>query len=176
MSLKIEAGKYYRTRYGRKVGPMVCRRDALREDIGRWCVKLGDGECWSDSGKANSGYDLIAEWRDQPTQTVTTNGRHYDLTKLETPFGLLPRPVKEALKAWPHGFEIYNSDETGSRGAWVNAPHTIWDWDVIRANPAPKETRVKCYRSAPVVPFDEYGTCIKNPDGSINWDTWEPEV
>ena len=171
MSLKIEAGKYYRTRDGRKVGPMVCRRDALSEDIGRWCVKLGDGECWSDSGKANSGYDLIAEWRDQPAHIITHNGRVYDLTALETPFGLLPKPVKEALQAWPYGVERYID------GEWIGFGASVW-WKstTYRAKPAPAETRVTCLRYTPCVDVTwQKGTCIKR-DGEILWDTWEPEA
>lgn len=30
-----------------------------------------------------------------------------DLTKITTPFGLLDKETQDALKAWPHGIEIY---------------------------------------------------------------------
>ena len=107
---------------------------------------------------------------DQPAHIITHEGRQYDLTALETPFGLLPEPVQEALKAWPHGWVHY----CGSQG-WQSLPHytRIRAPRVYRAVPAPAETRVRCYRSAPAVPFNEYGTCIKNPDGSIDWASWE---
>ena len=113
--------------------------------------------------------DLIAEWKDQPERTVTTNGRHYDLTKLETPFGLLPKPVQKALKAWPHGVERYID------GEWIGfGASFFWRSTTYRAKPAPKETRVECYRGEQGV-IHEYGTCIKR-NGEILWSTWEPEA
>lgn len=67
-SLKIEAGRYYRTRDGRKVGPM---------ESDNW----GDGYPWTDGDRwySSSGawvhdeeseHDLIAEWQDEPTAPV----------------------------------------------------------------------------------------------------------
>ena len=105
----------------------------------------------------------------QPTQTVTTNGRHYDLTALETPFGMLPKPVQEALKAWPHGWERYID------GEWIGFGASVW-WKstTYRAKPAPVDERVKCYRGAPGAA--EHGTCIRRADGTIDWSTWEPEA
>ncbi|MBD7990707.1 hypothetical protein H9643_07975 [Ochrobactrum sp. Sa2BUA5] len=70
VSLKIEAGKYYRTRDGRKVGPVTDRG-------GYYCANEmhynSDGECglegrhhpdqdWRDK------HDLIAEWIDEPVK------------------------------------------------------------------------------------------------------------
>jgi hypothetical protein len=37
----------------------------------------------------------------------SSNGRTYDLTALETPFGLLPEDVQKALKDWTHGWEFW---------------------------------------------------------------------
>ena len=105
---------------------------------------------------------------DQPTRTVTTNGRHYDLTALETPFGLLPEPVQEALKSCPHGTVWYDGIW---RAAGGRSPLKAF---VHRAVLAPKETRVDCYRGE-IGDFEKRGTCIKRPDGSIDWATWEPE-
>ena len=177
-ALQIKAGKYYRTRDGRKVGPM--ERDEV--DGKDWRKKDDSAHLWHDDGSRwldDFDSDLIAEWQDdQPAHIITHEGREYDLTALETPFGLLPEPVREALRAWPHGFEIYNSDETGSRGAWANAPCTIWDWHTVRAKPAPTETRIVCYRGGRGVNYEygkakEHGTCIKRPDGSLDWASWE---
>ena len=42
----------------------------------------------------------------------------------------------------------------------------------VRARPAPVETRVQCYRGEQGVSRD-HGTCIKRPDGSIDWQSWE---
>ena len=105
----------------------------------------------------------------QTAHIVTNEGRDYDLTALETPFGLLPDSVQEALRAWPHGVEMMTYkgqmveydpiNMKGKRGA-------VW-----RAVPAPTETRVQCYRGE-YYKAKEHGTCIKNPDGSIDWQSW----
>ena len=75
--MKIEAGKYYRTRDGRKVGPMV-------EECPRWSdwpfdVRNEDGDrtisvcLWKDDGTCDEGsrYDLVAEWTDTPSAPST---------------------------------------------------------------------------------------------------------
>ena len=171
-ALKIEAGKYYRTSGGHRVGPMK----PSGHPKWPWIVVEGDGNSWRNDG-SEIGYtgfgDLIAEWHgDQPAHIITHEGRTYDLTALETPFGLLPNPVREALQAWPHGLEIYNCDETGRVGAWVNVGFRFYDWHTVRAKPAPAEIRIQCYRGGRGVNY-EYGTCIKNPDGSIDWASWK---
>lgn len=78
-SLTIEAGKYYRTRDGRKVGPME------KWHLGGWHADRApvplNGGLWNDSGTAwfdnsNDSPALIAEWVDEtvvatePTQPV----------------------------------------------------------------------------------------------------------
>ena len=104
----------------------------------------------------------------QPAHIVTHNGREYDLTKLETPFGLLPKSVQEALQAWPHGWEVYDH-------GWWEA-FKLWDTSqAYRATPAPAPVRVRCSRRADDMPID-YGTCIKRPDGSIDWDSWRADA
>ena len=169
--LQIEAGKYYRTRDGRKVGPMVFDSDTITEYV--WDDKAtsrsydSSGRQYGDS--LQSDWDLIAEWRDdQPAHIITHEGREYDLTTLETPFGLLPEPVQEALQAWPHGVYWYH-------GARVWQKHSRPEWSqtqTYRATPAPTETRVQCYRGE-YYKRKEHGTCIKRPDGSIDWASWE---
>lgn len=77
MALKIEAGKYYRTRDGRKVGPMV--RPAKPDEY-PWHGTGPLGNCiWyrSEGGKFHgpimqNALDLIAEWTDEPTGPVRT--------------------------------------------------------------------------------------------------------
>jgi hypothetical protein len=66
---------------------------------------------------------------------TSANGRTYDLTALETPFGLLPEDVQEALRAWPHGWAYYTTC-----AGWENTyPH--WGkCQTYRARPAPKVT------------------------------------
>lgn len=194
MTLQIEAGKYYRTRDGRKVGPMVC---VIGPDYGFDTDDRQEGGFrWYNDGRTCSAHktprDIIAEWRDDhatadaasaansatvstPAHIITHEGRIYDLTALETPFGLLPPPVQRALREWPHGLEIYNCDATGKRGAWFDMPVKVWDWHTVRAKPAPDEVRVTCrrYGLPSNFPF-ETGTCIVGPDGKPDWTTWEP--
>lgn len=75
MTLKIEAGKYYRTRDGRKVGPMVCGIDKNATEY-PWTDK-GENHRgrWSDFGEDGETYlmgptdgDIIAEWTDEPAR------------------------------------------------------------------------------------------------------------
>ena len=169
--LKLEAGKYYRTRDGRKVGPMAEERP--RWSSWPWDVKNGQGNLetmlWKDDGTADEtpDADLIAEWQDdQPAPIITHKGREYDLTALETPFGLLPETVQDALKAWPHGLEYWVGCDK-----WHETEDTNGATLVHRAKPAPADERVMCYRGCSV---HEVGTCTKRPDGSIDWATWEP--
>lgn len=64
-TLAIEAGKFYKTRDGRKVGPLKFwngRDDGL-------CEEVGDGRYWSFDGVGHNkatGEDLIAEWVEDP--------------------------------------------------------------------------------------------------------------
>ena len=83
MTLKIEAGKFYRTRDGRKVGPMnvppswggwirSIYADCLK-DYADCLEEDGDYEGWTESGsygfqEPNDPLDLIAEW----TETADT--------------------------------------------------------------------------------------------------------
>lgn len=65
--MQIEAGKFYRTRDGRKVGPM---RDNCNT-VFKW--RSGE-QTWTDEGSFNHGWeannDLIAEWTDEPDETT----------------------------------------------------------------------------------------------------------
>lgn len=69
--LQLEAGKYYRTRDGRKVGPATQRDGCAAMYLEcRWVI---DGVLYQDDGTfADGGYsanDLIAEWVDEPKST-----------------------------------------------------------------------------------------------------------
>ncbi|MBJ6135042.1 hypothetical protein JAU75_19555 [Ochrobactrum sp. Q0168] len=65
-SLNIETGKFYRTRDGRKVGPMKRYNDGWLNESD------GHGRMWRDDGlryyeeSRGDGSDLIAEWVDEP--------------------------------------------------------------------------------------------------------------
>lgn len=72
-ALTIQAGRYYRTRDGRKVGPMRETLYGQWVDTKRTITSYG----WSDNGTfiagATSRLDLIAEWVDEPTPAKPAN-------------------------------------------------------------------------------------------------------
>jgi hypothetical protein len=129
--LKIEKGKFYRTRDGRKVGPM---RDFW--DSG-FFVKHGDGQVWERDGSTRAickmpvGLEIVAEWTDEP---------EIDLTAITTPFGLLPEEVQRALQQCRHAIEYWCWSEgwvgLSSEPSWV--PYTVY-----RAKPQPPKPVVK---------------------------------
>ena len=64
----------------------------------------------------------------------STDGQTYDRTTNRIPFGLLPKDVQEAMKAWPHGWEMY-----GDYGPRWNGVTPAWRSNAIyRAISAPK--------------------------------------
>lgn len=67
-TLTIEAGKFYKTRDGRKVGPMEeWREGAFRE-------AEGDGRFWHKDGEGQvraNGEDIVSEWVDEPVVPAT---------------------------------------------------------------------------------------------------------
>lgn len=82
-SFTIEAGKFYRTRDGRKVGPMRHSNRASFEEgaNGESYPYYADGYTYTDAGrchwnpKEDHRSDLVAEWVDEPAvaPTATTN-------------------------------------------------------------------------------------------------------
>jgi plastocyanin len=76
--MKIEAGKFYKMRDGRKVGPMNVPPKAARWSSVVKYDTVVDGEYrgWCDGGCYSTGFlendlDLIAEWTDEPAQPET---------------------------------------------------------------------------------------------------------
>jgi hypothetical protein len=64
----------------------------------------------------------------------STDGQTYDLTTNRIAFGLLPKNVQEAMKAWPHGWEMYDDYV-----AWGNRVTPAWRrGGTYRAIPAPE--------------------------------------
>jgi len=67
--MKIEAGKYYRTRDGRKVGSMAYMPEGRHFEF-PWVDP--EGNAWKANGQfslfddGESVHDLIAEWTDEP--------------------------------------------------------------------------------------------------------------
>ena len=130
--MKIEAGRYYRTRDGQKVGPIEHSRESgtfvwreKRKTCGRW---NDDGLDGFDTGPVNP-EDLIAEWRDEP-----------DLTAITTPYGLLDRKTREALKAHGGPYEFCNNVTDWE---WTDVvPPSLWrNGNVYRVKPAPPKPR-----------------------------------
>ena len=132
------------------------------EEDDHWISAISTKHAWTLISRANP---------DQLAHIIAHEGREYDLTALETPFGLLPEPVQAALKAWPYGVCWYH-------GARFWQKHVRPEWaqtQTYRAVPAPAETRVECYRGE-YSKVKEHGTCIKRHDGSIDWQSWEPDA
>lgn len=72
--LKIEAGKFYRTRDGQKVGPAKYQDDASgqkRNWLVSGCAYRSDGTPY-DTGGYNWPLDLVALWADEPASPVRT--------------------------------------------------------------------------------------------------------
>jgi hypothetical protein len=62
------------------------------------------------------------------------DGQTYDLTTNRIVFGLLPKDVQEAMKAWPHGWKIF-----GGFGLFEDWPDSAWYLtSTYRAIPAPE--------------------------------------
>lgn len=70
--MQIEVGKYYRTRDGRKVGPIRQYEDDTEFfDIHDIAGTTESGWIWDETGielGKNRDIDLIAEWTDEPAQ------------------------------------------------------------------------------------------------------------
>ncbi|MBB4235088.1 hypothetical protein [Rhizobium esperanzae] len=75
--LTIEAGKFYKTRDGRKVGPAFVRGDiATFGELGNW-----QSAVWADSGRQSSRSnttselpnDIISEWIDEPVVSASND-------------------------------------------------------------------------------------------------------
>lgn len=73
--MKIEAGKYYKTRDGRKVGPM---REIDRELTDYpWTDQVEEMPMqryndWGEEVGEPSSHDLISEWQDEATSPIRT--------------------------------------------------------------------------------------------------------
>ena len=179
-ALQIEAGKYYRTRDGRKVGPMLEWRADVKRPFEVDSAAYGTDlftSFWTREGASDEGTqaDLIAEWNDdQPAHIITHEGRTFDLFDDVQPlFGMLPDPVQSALLSWDGVIQRWDGD-------WldrvVDERHILGfsSHQAYRAKPAPTEPRVQCYRGE-YYKAKEHGTCIKR-DGEVLWDTWEPDA
>jgi hypothetical protein len=134
--MKIEVGKYYRTRDGRKVGPMDGR-------CFKWVVGSGSGVDpeWNNDGTCREGFttyddELIAEWTDTPK----TWGEMTDAERKEISFYAMSGKCVQLLAEWP------------GQSAWLE-----WDGKTplcelhqkIRIKPQPQRETVTLYTGKP---------------------------
>ncbi|WP_198513177.1 ribosomal protein L7/L12 [Brucella pituitosa] len=119
--LKIEAGKYYRTRDGRKVGPMKAAKSDLYAFSGSL---VGDGynKIFQSTGVHGDLYiqnepnsDLIAEWVDQPVKAAAP--LPFILRNLEFTVAPIAKPAIVAL--------IENGQPKPSVAPFVHANETL---------------------------------------------------
>jgi len=141
--MKIEAGKYYRTRDGRKVGPMIYR-NPQPWDLTAW--RDAGGKCWHDDGRhftkmGTPNLDIIAEWREP-----------MDLTAITTPYGLLDAETKAALRA---------------HGGTLEYANTNTDWEFFPLAGRPCWTRGNVYRVKPQPPKTREWFIRVNHNGEI---------
>lgn len=104
--MKIEAGKFYKTRDGLKVGPMEAfgPKDRYREE-------MGDGRYWFQDGNAGhqaENDDLISEWRDL------------------TPHKQLTAEMIKVMQAYVDGEEVELMFDGGK--VWHKDDEPLWDW------------------------------------------------
>jgi len=115
MTIKIEAGKYYMTRDGQKVGPMELSKYGEYLSTHPWVS--GSGMTYMDNGKydpigsKDGADDIIAEWTDEAPlpygHVRLASGAVVDLTAITVPFGLLDAETQDALKKHDGPYEAY---------------------------------------------------------------------
>jgi hypothetical protein len=132
--MKIEEGKYYKTRDGRKVGPMVrghvgsqsaywtCRCNPLENAAAEW---FKCGSFWPDGHTLRTertmARDIIEEWRDPiDVYTIPT-----------MPFGLLTPEQQQALRDYDGVIEGFGS------GGWYGVAPSWLASTTYRAKPKP---------------------------------------
>jgi hypothetical protein len=129
--MRIEEGRFYRTRTGKIVGPMkrfgsptkYCWNEAGHPD-GRWS---DDGEDGYASRAGATEMDLIEEWS-------------LSLTQIETAYGILleKQPeIAKALRECGGPWERYTNN-----GDWAKIPTPAWEPSgVYRLKPQPPKPR-----------------------------------
>ena len=126
--MQIETGKFYKTRGGEKVGPVITEYC----QIGFGWHALGDPRFWYGTGKCYDGqsYDLIAEWTDTPT-----------IWENKTP------EQKGALLLAEHeGRELQALAVDHDGTTWVIKRRNQWhDGIAYRIKPEPKRERTALY-------------------------------
>jgi hypothetical protein len=133
--MKIEPGKFYRTRDGRKVGPISPTNSSgpykFRGRVDDGSSLFTEDGLWF-TGQYDGRLDLIAEWTDPAPEPAKVG-----LTAITTPFGLLDAETQEALRAHGGPWEYWS----GHR--WM-APDERPGWFpelAYRVKPSPPKPR-----------------------------------
>lgn len=142
MTLKIEAGKYYRTRDGRKVGPAKPYADYWHVMVGAVWNGYRENGLWgcreATYGAGGVPLDLIAEWTDTPADDTPVLFR--DMTPAEKGALLLANHEGKPIQCFVNG-------------EWIRKSHGVW-------------SKVHAYRVKPAEPVVETVT-MYYPDGVI---------
>jgi len=152
--LTIQAGKFYKTRDGRKVGPMqTWPNNEGGVHLDRLCEVIGSGRYWMLDGRdgTSNGNDLIAEWPATPTTTnvaatVDAQAEEYGPVVAATTkpkFNIGDRVYAEWMDTKGNGtvvkYEKRRPDDTMTHAVRFDSGPTFWVRDsTIRAmNPTP---------------------------------------
>lgn len=123
--MQIEAGKYYKTRDGRKVGPMF--DNGSDNELFVWTD--GNGGCWAHNGEDGNSFGRIGT----PTPGDCVAG-FIDVYTIPTmPFGLLTPEQQKALRDLPSG-EVEGFTGDGWAVCAVPSWHHV---STYRAKPKP---------------------------------------
>jgi hypothetical protein len=137
--MRIEAGKYYRTRDGRKVGPMVAH-----VYLPRFCAKEPDGRFahWDINGTALDYYapNLVAEWDGDPLpygHARLPDGSVVDLCDNREAHGLMSPDKRAAMEAHGGPYERFNAPNFWCK--LKDKPHHWFADHIYRVAPKPRE-------------------------------------
>ena len=75
--MKLEAGKYYLSSNGRKVGPMRCRNGVYDVDQFKHPLPHPLGKSlWREDGFGDEGEHLLVEWKEETTVDIKMDGKY----------------------------------------------------------------------------------------------------
>ena len=151
--MKIEAGKYYKTRDGQKVGPLAVK-DSYFEAAG-WHYNENGICCYKGFSKnlPHPERDLIAEWADTPDDgwSEWTSASEWDTGKHDVQFECIDgihrvrtRPRKPTVETVTLAGRIDDGGDWsfGTGEAWPNDTHRI-TFNLIDGKPDPSSIRME---------------------------------
>lgn len=145
--MEIVEGKFYKTRDGRKVGPMRRQSNGWVADSGRiddngaydWYMS-GNYDCYNQE----TSVDLIAEWQDEPKKEIL------DMSEVKFKVGdVVAWPVTKSTNQWQN-FEIKEIDEK-------NKAYNGWD-AVSGSGAFCFNWEIELIKSAAATSVPEFGT------------------